>query len=400
MVERSSRWIPAIALALASCTANARTVDPPHDDGAGDDATIFHGGEFDASPPPLREDAPWPVREDASRPSDPDAFAPMAVDAFAPPLPGMRAVFFSGHSLININSPTMFAQLSERDGRAVRYQLQMGIGSPMSIRLACPRSGQQADGNDIAFDVLTELRRPGAYDTLILTERHDIVTTILYEASTSMARRFRDAIREGNPSARTFLFESWFNIDHAQPEAFRARQARELVAWQCIASKVNESRGEFAPMLVVPAGQAISEFVGDVVAGRAPGMRRLSDVFVDNVHLTDNANYLIALIHYGVVHQRSPVGLPHDGLRVLSGSPPRLAPETAAYLQALAARTVERTFAEAALSQRSDAECARLIVEPCSALLGAGSYDCRQIVDAWRNVSAPVPMHSGSWCRR
>lgn len=376
--------LAALALAiLPACTGEVWTVGPelpiPTEDAAvepGTDAWLEPGTDAWLEPAP---DAPIPQLDTG------------------PPLGGARGVLFSGHSLININSPVWFEQISERAGHDVRYELQMGVGSPMSVRLACPRSGQQADGNPISFNVLSELARPGAYDTLVLTERHDIVTTILYEASTSMARRFRDALREGNPSARAFLFESWFTIDLANPEAFRARQARELVAWQCIASRVNETRGAMAPMLVVPAGQAISELVGDVIAGRAPGFATLRDVFLDDVHLTADANYLISLIHYGVVHQEAPRGMRHDALATLAGSGPSLTTEQAAYLEALAARTLERTFSEAALSQRSEAECASLIVPVCTAVVAGG---CSGIAAALRNDTAPVPMHGGSWCLR
>lgn len=324
--------------------------------------------------------------------------APMLVDAASPGLPGDRTVFFSGHSLINLNSPSWFAQISQRSGRTVRYQLQMGIGAPLSVRLACPRSGQQADGNPIGYALLSELSRPGAYDTLVVTERHDIVTTILYESTTSMTRRFRDAVQSGSPGARSFLFESWYTVDVAAPDAFLARQARELPLWQCVASRVNETRGDAPAMLVVPAGQAIAELVTDVRAGRAPGFATLRDVFLDDVHLTADANYLISLIHYGVVHERAPSGLSYEGLSSVSGTGPTLTAEQARYLEALAARTVERTFAQAALSQQSESACAAAVTPPCVALLGANS--CRGIAAALRNDTAPVPSHSGTWCLR
>ena len=167
----------------------------------------------------------------ASQDTETTAPDPPPAPSSATPAPAVEpldaaSVFFSGHSLINLNSPAFFAQLARRGGRTVSYQLQMGLGSPMSMRLACQHSGQQADGRDIAYDVLDELRRPDAYDTLILTERSDILGTILGERSTSMARRFRDAFRAGNPRGRPFLFESWSAIDRDDPEAFRARAAR------------------------------------------------------------------------------------------------------------------------------------------------------------------------------
>lgn len=370
-------------LLLSACSGQLSDTPPysEHDAVIADlDAAYEPGADADVDAAVVAEDAPLPATS----------------DAHVPPFTGMPSVFFSGHSLINVNTPTFFQQLSARDGRAVNIQLQMGVGSPMSIRLGCPRGGQEADGTPVSYSLMDELQRPNGYNTLILTERHDIVTTVLYEHSTAMARRFRDAFRTGNPTGRAFLFESWFTIDTANPSAFRTRQERELVVWQCVASKVNESRGEFAPMLVVPAGQAVSELVGDVLAGRAAGLTSLRDVFLDNVHLTNVGNYLIALIHYGVVHQRSPVGLPSTGLVPIADAPPSMTPATAAYLQNLAARYVERTFAEAAASQRSDADCVAAIQAPCRALMSS----CSGMTAAFRNDTAPVPVQTGSWCLR
>lgn len=340
---------------------------------------------------------------DANAPPPPDAAEPPR-DAAPEPFPltprDSASVFFSGHSLINVNTPTFFEQLAERQGRTVNYQLQMGLGSTMGIRLGCPRSGQQADGGPISYDVSTELRRSGAYDTLILTERHDILGTIAYERSTAMARRFRDAFVQGNPDGQPFLFESWYNIDVANPTPFRERAERELLAWQCIASKVNESRGSHHAMLVIPAGQALSELVGDIVAGRAPGLTNLRQIFADNVHLTNAGNYFISLLHYGVVYRRSVTGLGHTGLQPIADAPPSLSAESAAYLQELANRWVQRTFADAALSQRSDAECVAALPRLCEQVFGAGEWGCRQIAMSFRDDTAAVPTYDGSWCRR
>ena len=121
---RSSRSLAALTVALASaCTGEVWTVGPelpvPADDAAvepGTDAAYEPGTDAWLEPAP---DAPLPVLDTG------------------PPLGGARGVLFSGHSLININSPIWFEQISERAGHDVRYQLQMGVGSPMSVRLAC-----------------------------------------------------------------------------------------------------------------------------------------------------------------------------------------------------------------------------------------------------------------------
>lgn len=356
-------------------------------------------------------DGATPPGEDGSTTPPPDGSSPPPEDASSGPVDasmGMpptgprdtAAVFFSGHSLINLNTPTFFAQLAQGAGRTVSYELQMGLGSPMSVRLACPRSGQMANGDGIDFDVQEELRRAGVYDTLILTERHDILDSMLGERTTAMTRRFRDAFHAGNPAGQPFLFESWYNIDRSNPSAFVERARRELVVWQCVASKVNESRGSNPAMLVVPAGQMIAEVTEDIVAGRAPGLTNLGQLFNDDVHLRPEGNYLIALLHYGVAYRRSPVGLAHTGLSPLADAAPSMSAETAAYFQEVANRYVERTFSEAAQSQRADAECVGLLTGVCEAQYGAGHWACGDVPERLRDVDAAIPNHSGDWCLR
>lgn len=346
-------------------------------------------------------DAPEPEGATSGTPSSPSTPVPDEPPDGTDPAAEKDAasVFFSGHSLINLNTPAFFSQLAEGAGRTVDYELQMGLGSPMSVRLACPLSGQQADGGPIAYDLFEELGRAGAYDTLLVTERHDILGTILWEHSTAMARHFRDAFLVGAPDGQPLLFESWYTIDTADPQAFRDRAERELVAWQCIASKVNESRvGE--PMLVVPAGQMIAELVGAIVDGTAPGLTDLDQLFVDDVHLTPEGDYLIALLHYAVAYRRSPAELAHEGLVPLFGASPSMSAETAAYLQDLAGRHADRTWAEAADSQRADADCEALLFDLCEAEYGVGDWSCTQIAAAFDDDTAPIPVITDDWCLR
>jgi hypothetical protein len=65
--------------------------------------------------------------------------------------PNSASVFFSGHSLINVNTPTLFAQFAQNRGHGVNYQLQMGLGSTIRTRLQCPWNGQQADARNIQY---------------------------------------------------------------------------------------------------------------------------------------------------------------------------------------------------------------------------------------------------------
>jgi hypothetical protein len=307
-------------------------------------------------------------------------------------------VFFSGHSLINVNTPTFFAQLARSARHEVDYELQMGLGSTMSVRLACPRNGQRADGSEVDFDTLQTLRT-GRFDTLVLTERNDIVSTILYERTTAMTRRYVEALRAGQPEARAFLFESWPAIEGRNYDAFRARVRREHVAWECVASRVNH-RSEGEPMRVMPTGPAIADLLETITSGRAPGIQRPEQLFNDDVHLTNLGNYYVALLYYGVVFGRSPEGLTASALRPIAGEPPQLAPETVTFLQAHAARWARKTFEDEAGTRRSEGECIRELEVLCRATLGANAWGCTQVAGAYRDDRAEVPDIRDAWCRR
>lgn len=380
--------LPCLALGIAGAIGCGDS------DGNGADASLPDASLPDASAP----DASAP---DASAPdgSLPDASLPDA----SPPAPDgpldTASVFFSGHSLINLETPNFFQQLGEGEGLTSNYQLQMGLGSAIRFRLACPRNGQEADGSDISYDLSAELARPDAYDTLILTENHNIISMIAYEASTAMALRFVDQFRVGSPNGRLFLFESWIGVGTApatasapQLQAWQDRVAREQVAWQCVASKVNETRALASPMRLVPSGQALAALVADVRAGTAPGITSLDQVFADDVHLEHLGNYLMALLHYGVSYQRSPLGVTRTEIRPLFDAAFDVPPATATYLQTLAAIYVNRTFDEAADSQRSTADCLTALASVCVQTPDSNDFQCNTAIPtAFNAVDDAVP---------
>ena len=73
------------------------------------------------------------------------------------------------------------------------------------------------------------------------------------------------------------------------------------------------------PIYVIPAGQVLARFVRRLEGcGGLPGLKSREDLFGlddkgkrDPIHLNDQGNYLVALTHYAVLYQRSPIGLPH-----------------------------------------------------------------------------------------
>ena len=74
------------------------------------------------------------------------------------------------------------------------------------------------------------------------------------------------------------------------------------------------------PIYVIPGGQVMAAFVRRVEAAGGIGpIKTRQDLFDDKIHFNDYGAYLIALTHYAVLYQRSPVGLPHQ-LRKADGT--------------------------------------------------------------------------------
>jgi hypothetical protein len=215
----------------------------------------------------------------------------------------------------------MFAQMAQARGHTVSYQLQMGLGSSIRVRLQCPWNGQQRDACNIQYRVQDELVRSGVYDTLVLAENHNILGSIANSHSTSMARVMYDLFTAGNPDGEAWLYENWLERDNPDMDALLARIARERAAWDCVASRVNSTRGSRKPMKVLPASTALAALIQAIRAGSVPGITE-TQLFADNVHLTNEGNYFISLLDYAVIFRRSPVGLAHSGYSVIANSPP------------------------------------------------------------------------------
>ena len=67
------------------------------------------------------------------------------------------------------------------------------------------------------------------------------------------------------------------------------------------------------PVRVIPVGEAFRAAVNEMGSGELAGLTR-NDLYRDTLHPSDIGYYLSALVHFAVLHRRSPVGLPAVGL--------------------------------------------------------------------------------------
>jgi hypothetical protein len=277
-------------------------------------------------------------------PLDRAAFDALYAAPLAPPEGPLR-VFHLGHSLVGRDMPAMLAQLAG-DGHA--YESQLGWGTPLRAHWE-PRVeilGFEADNAHPRFRPAREALASGDYDAVALTESVEIRDAIRWHASPAYLARWAEAARAGRPDVRVYLYETWHPLD--DPEGFLARVDADLPRhWEGELLRGAAARPGGAPIWLIPAGQALARAVRAAEAGEIPGVDRREAFFAttpdgaqDMIHMSDLGAYLVALVHYAVLYQRSPEGLPH-ALSRADGTPAEApAPETALALQRLVWETV------------------------------------------------------------
>lgn len=237
-------------------------------------------------------------------------------------------MLLSGHSLTDNPLADDVQAIAEARGRDFNWEQQIIIGSPLRIRTRgddpnssrFPGYAQGKNREGSGKDLLRELASPttiGAnerYDTLVVTERHDILDVLSWESTIPFLRHYHDRLRTYEPSARAILYQTWPDVDKASPQAWIDYQAKELVAWECAASKVNQSLladGLPQAVTVVPTGLVLARFVQRALDGSIPGItgtttQRMNMIFGDTVHMTPLGAYVMSAAVYAAVFAETP----------------------------------------------------------------------------------------------
>jgi hypothetical protein len=279
-------------------------------------------------------------------------------------------MFFSGHSLTDNPLPDYVASIAQSLNTQAWWNQQNSPGSPIRARTRGSdpngstfpgyRIGKNRVGSDM--DVLSELRQPQTidgqrYDTLIITERHDVVSTLMWENTVAYTRHFHERLIEGNPRASTYLYHSWLGLpDKNTPSSWIAYERTAAPAWQCVAARINRSLqhlGRTDRVVYLPAALALADLIeqatqGAGVAGITGGsVRQTVDRLVsDDVHLTPLGVYYMALVNYASVYRRSPVG---------AWAPAGVTPTQAQSLQRVAWQAVAGHFSS--VNEPDPAQC-------------------------------------------
>ncbi len=308
-------------------------------------------------------------------------------------------LFISGHSLVDNPLPDDLVRIANSLGGNSEYNEQNIIGSPLRLRTrgANPaasdwsgyRQGKNREGQNM--DVLAELARPrtvgGLYDVLILTERNDLVGTLLWEDTVRYARQFHDRAAAARPGVNTYFYESWLGLqDKGAPAEWIAYERAASRAWGCIDARINQSlsaEGRSERIVPLRAGRALAQLVERATQGTVDGISGASvretvdRVVQDDVHPTRLGMYYMALVSYATVYRQSPVG---------AWRPAEVSAAQAASLQRLAWEFVQQQEREPAPSL---APCAAWMRDSFCTVYGTYRRDPSQGTACQARFAAP-----------
>jgi len=230
-------------------------------------------------------------------------------------LGGLFSILMVGHSLFGQTGPDMLqealrAGLGQGDVRA-----QIINGAPLRYNW---EQSDKAEGVD-ARAVLPE----GQTTHLIMTEAIPLSNHTRWSDTEVYAQAFFGLAAAANPSVKVYVQETWHSLksgtgeavayDEGAGTAWRERLDADLEDWEDIVAAVSRGRtSDSASVELIPAGQAMARLHDEIGADRIPGVREVSALFADDIHLNDLGHYFVAMVQYATLSGKDPIGLPVD----------------------------------------------------------------------------------------
>nr|WP_027236677.1 hypothetical protein [Leisingera caerulea] len=241
------------------------------------------------------------------------------------PPEGPLKVFHLGHSLVGPDMPHMLAQIAPQ-GHS--YNSQLGSGTSLRAHWEPEEDilDFKAANRAPAFRDAKEAIRSGDYGAVVLTEMVELRDAIKYFDAAKYLEKWADLAREAVPHSRLYIYETWHRLD--DPDGWLERIDGDLEAlWVGKLLGPDSRRNPQQPFYLIPGGQVLAAVARAAEAGEISGLAsreslfaRTADGQLDTIHINDLGAYVVALTHFAVLYQRSPVGLPHELTRA-DGSP-------------------------------------------------------------------------------
>lgn len=226
--------------------------------------------------------------------------------------------FLSGHSLSDDPFAAYLEVIAESQGAQLDWNQQIVIGSPLSWRTRGDTSkpgwigygyGKNRDGKE-GLNVLEEFARQTEkpYDTLLVIEGHNAVTTLIWNDTVRHFRHFHERFIEQNSAGQSYFMEPWESIrDKNALMPWVENERNTSKAWGCVATRINASlahEGRSDRIATIPTGAALAELVEAILKGEVPPLSAptkegaINALFADAVHLRPHGQYYLAAFTY------------------------------------------------------------------------------------------------------
>jgi len=234
-------------------------------------------------------------------------------------------VVFSGHSLTDSAVPTVIniAKDNKDDFESI-YQSIPGSTIRYRTRGASPKTEHDWNGYGIGvpggLNLIDEIRNPKElasgefYNRLVITERHDLLSTIQWERTESLILHFHKLLLEKNPQSKTYVYHSWLDVNKNSPADWIEYEKKMASVWNCLGTKLNmvlKSEGKPEAIKVIPAGWALATLLDRMLSKQIyleefGILNPAQDLFRDSVHLTELGDLFIGAYTYSAITNRSP----------------------------------------------------------------------------------------------
>lgn len=219
-----------------------------------------------------------------------------------------QRIFFSGHSF-HFFMPPILADVAKKAD--IKDHTQVGLSSIGGSRVY--QHWDSAGGKNKAREAL------GA-------GKVDVFTMAPIYLPDDGIEKFVKLGIENNPKIRIFVQENWLpwdhydtafkapkgKVDHNAPtgESLRTLHAPYFKAFDEHVADLNKKHNTHA-VRIAPVGQAVIKLREAILAGKAPGLKEQNDLFTDAIgHAKAPLQALVAYCYYGLIYEKSPVGLP------------------------------------------------------------------------------------------
>lgn len=232
---------------------------------------------------------------------------------------GKLKVYHLGHSLVGRTMPIMLQQLA---GSGHEFRSQLGWGTTLKAHWEPSEqiNGFDKENNHENYQDVFEAIKQSQVDAFVLTEMVEIKDAIQHFNSALYLQKFSEEIRQHNSNTRVYLYESWHKVTDEAGWLHRLDHDYNSYWLNKIVDAAHVNMNGDNTIHVIPVGQVMSAFFKEVERlGGIKGISKPENIFkrntdgsLDPIHINDIGAYLVALVHYAVLYQESPVGLPYQ----------------------------------------------------------------------------------------